>query len=216
MMRTLAFLTAIALLGVSGAVAGLWTNRWSPSRSVQQGAERVRQVPLELGEWVGTEGTLDDQAVALAELSGYISRKYTHSRTGAVVTILVVCGRPGPISVHTPDVCYGNSGYEQTATSSYKLPEKEGAPRAEFSILDFRKQNVALPSQMRLYLAWGTKQGWSSPKQPRITFAREPVLYKMYVIREVPKLPEGAEHDPAVDLIQALMPGLHQTLFAGA
>ena len=72
-----------------------------------------------------------------------------------------------------------------------------------------------MPTQLRLYLAWGTKQGWSSPTQPRFTFAREPVLYKMYVIREVPKLPESIEQDPAAELIQALMPSLHQTLFAG-
>src|SRR5262245_51213533 len=157
MMRTLAFLTVLALVGVSGAVAGFWTNRWVPSQPLQEAADRLRQVPLSLDDWVATEGTLDEQAVLQADLAGYISRKYTHRRTGAVVTVLVVCGRSGPICVHTPDVCYGNSGFEQTATSRFKLPSGKGAPAADLAILDFRKQEVALPRQVPVIVAWGSE-----------------------------------------------------------
>ncbi len=215
MTRTLAFLTAVALIGVSGAAAGLWTHRWVPSRSLQEAAARLHEVPLKLEDWDGTEGTLDERMIAQADLAGYIARKYTNRRSGAVVSVLIVCGRSGPVCVHTPDVCYTNSGYEQTATRPHRTAVT-GAPPADFSVLDFRRTNVAVPSQMRLYLAWGRKEGWSAPKQPRFTFAREPVLYKMYVLREAPRQPEGAEPDPAAELIDALLPGLHEALFAGA
>ena len=43
---------------------------------------------------------------AAAELEGWLARRYLHRRTGVVVHVLLLCGRPGPLSVHTPEVCY--------------------------------------------------------------------------------------------------------------
>ena len=33
-------------------------------------------------------------------------------------TALILCGRPGPVSIHTPDVCYRGLGYEPTGSPS--------------------------------------------------------------------------------------------------
>lgn len=221
MTRFLAFFLAVGLLGVSGAIAGLWTNRWGTSQTVQQITARLQEVPLNVDGWDATETTIDERALQVGEITGYLSRKYVHRLTGVKVTLTVVGGRAGPICVHTPEVCYGNSGYEQTGTSRYKVPAPTGAEAspqlpAEFSVLEFRKQNVATPSQMRLFLAWGTKAGWAAPAQPRITFAREPALFKIYVIREVPKLQETPENDPATDLIKVFLPKLNEKLFPQA
>src|SRR5262249_17891890 len=159
-------LTAMALIGVSGAASGLWAHRWAPSRSLQEAAERLRDVPLKLEDWDGAEGALNEQLITRTDLAGYLDPQYTHPPTGPVVRLAIMCGRSGPVCVHTPNVCYTNSGYEQTAARAYRPVAATGAPPADFSILDFRKKNVAVPSQLRLYLAWGTKEGWSAPQQP--------------------------------------------------
>jgi hypothetical protein len=213
MTRTVAFLITFALIAGSGAIAGLWTNRWHTSLSGAEAAHRLAQVPLDVDGWDATPYTLTDREVKQGDLDGYLHRKYVHRKTGESVTVLVVCGRSGPICVHTPEVCYGNSGYAQTATLRY---QPKGELPVDMSVMEFRKANVAVPSELRLFLAWGTKQGWSAPKQPRLTFVKHPVLFKIYVIREVPKLLEKHEEDVATELIQSLLPMLQEHLFPEA
>ena len=215
MMRALAFLTALSLICASGVIAGLRTNRWVPSARVQEASDRLAQLPRSIEGWEGTDMPLDDLAVSMADLAGYVHRKYVHKQTGAAVTLLVCCGKAGPICVHTPQVCYTGAGWEQTTTSAFQTPGVEAAHPAEFSVLEFRHSNNGLPKQMRLFLSWGANGQWSSPKQPRLQFAREPVLFKMYVIREDLKLTDEAGQDPAAGLIKSLMPTLRATLFPG-
>lgn len=208
MNRIVAFLTVLALVVASGTVSGLWTNRWGTAVSAEQAGARLEQVPLSVGEWDGTDVPLTDREVKAAQFSGYLHRRYLHRKSGQVVTVLVACGRGGPMCVHTPDVCYTNSGYQQTATKAFALDDQTA-----FKVLEFRRTNVAMSTQMRLYLAWGTRGGWAAPTNPRLSYAGQPVLYKVYASREVTKLQEDVEHDPSADLLKALMPELNRTLF---
>lgn len=38
---------------------------------------------------------------------------YVHRTNGRAAAAMLMCGRPGPIAVHTPDVCYPGAGYRQ-------------------------------------------------------------------------------------------------------
>ena len=44
-------------------------------------------------------------------------------------------------------------------------------------------------------------------------FARSPALYKLYVIREMPRENEPLEEDPSVEFLRALTPALQKSLF---
>jgi hypothetical protein len=203
----------VAVLG-SGAIAGLWGGRWGSSASVRQAAARLEQVPLPLGaNWDVQEDALSDREVAVAELDGYLYRHYLHRRSGARVTALLVCGRPGPVSVHTPEVCYAGAGYVQT--SAERTHEVEAGPAHQFQVRDFRLGNVATPTMLRVFMTWGYKGQWSVPARPRWAFADKPYLYKLYVIRSLVRPHEPLERDPAVDLIKELMPVLQESLFPG-
>src|SRR5437870_1212645 len=109
-MRTLPVLTALPLLVGFGVFEGLWTNRWGWSHEVERATERLAAVPRTIGEWHGHDEILDARQVKQAEMSGYVMRRYVHQRTGAALTVLLVCGRPGPTCVHSPDVCYRGAG----------------------------------------------------------------------------------------------------------
>jgi hypothetical protein len=107
MSRLLAACVVFSTVLVSAAVAGLWTGRWGSSRALQDAVARLDEVPLTLGEaWDGQPEELSDQEVAVAEIDGYVRWRYVNRRTGAVVSMLLVCGRSGPVAAHTPDVCY--------------------------------------------------------------------------------------------------------------
>ena len=44
-------------------------------------------------------------------MTGYLLRTYTHRISGETFQVLLVCGKPGPTSLHPPDVCYQGAGY---------------------------------------------------------------------------------------------------------
>src|SRR4051794_25685739 len=97
MSRCVPLLTVLTVVVLSGIVHGLWTDRWVPGEEPERAAARLADVPLTLGDWDGRAGQLDARHVEVAELSGYLLREYVHRRTGNVVSVLLVCGRPGPV-----------------------------------------------------------------------------------------------------------------------
>src|SRR4051812_35665079 len=111
MTRCLPAIAAALLLLGFGVAEGKWTNRWHQSHAAEDAGRRLAEIPLTLGEWQGTSGELDPRQAVKAELSGSILRQYTHKSNGTTLTVLLVCGRPGPVSVHTPDVCFAGSGF---------------------------------------------------------------------------------------------------------
>src|SRR5262245_30731902 len=98
-MRTLPLLAAFLLLALSGIVHGLWTGRWGPSPDLRAAAARCEEVPATVGDWEGHPFELDRRVLAAAEVQGYASRRYVNRRTRESVSVLLVCGRPGPMSV---------------------------------------------------------------------------------------------------------------------
>lgn len=199
-----------AVLG-SGVTAGLWSGRWGNSTALQQAIARLDRVPLTLGEqWDVQEEKLTPREVAVAEMDGYLARKYIHRPTGAAVTMLLICGRSGPLSVHTPEVCYAGAGFGRTGQQSHE------ETRAQFHAIDFLKHNAATPTRLRVFLAWGYKGEWSAPNSPRTTFAGKPYLYKLYVTRGLTAAGEPLDKDVAAELIRDLLPQLQETLFAGS
>src|SRR5262245_45471716 len=88
------------------------TDRWKPHAGLEDAAARLENVPIDFGEWRGKRQKLDDEGFTRFGIKNYFACEYRHARTGFTVSVLLVCGRSGPISVHTPDVCYKAIGFE--------------------------------------------------------------------------------------------------------
>src|SRR5205814_1464998 len=130
-------------------------------------------------------------------------------RTGSVVSLLVACGRPGPVAVHTPEICFPGAGYQPTGEAprlTLDLP-RGGAP-VEYRAATFKHADEATPEQVRVVWLWNGKGAWSAPDNPRWQFAGLPVLYKVYVTAEF--LPRNAETDGDVcrDFLREILPAL--------
>src|SRR5262245_25371792 len=109
MQRALILSAGAVLLVLSGLVHGIWTQRWGAPVELTAAAARLQEFPLDVGDWKGQPLELDADAMAKAEAAGYVARIFRHPTKGEV-RMLLLCGRPGPVSLHTPDVCFPGAG----------------------------------------------------------------------------------------------------------
>ena len=217
MTRTLPLLAAIAVVVSSTVAQGLWAHRWTASQALEAAVAPLDRVALNLGDWEGQDQELDRRQLEAGEIAGHLMRRYKNRRDGSMVSILLVCGRAGPICVHTPDICYEGTGYELAADPARTVvPPETAGPPAEFLRGDFRKQNAVVPKGLRIYWAWSTGRAWTAPSSPRLAFAGTPALYKLYVVRDAISADEPIEGDPALEFIRRqLLPELERALSPG-
>jgi uncharacterized protein DUF3485 len=207
MLRLLPPLVAAVLIVGTGIVHGFWSDRWVPAIEPQKAAERLATIPMSVGEWDGKEP--DTPGESVPGVVGSVQRRFTNRMTGATVMLALVCGRPGPVSIHTPDSCYAASGYTLAGQSVIAV-----SLGADFWTGDAVRVKATEETRLRLFWAWNAGQGWTAPDDARTTFARQPVLHKLYVLRELNSLAEPVKDDPALAFIRALLPELNAHLFA--
>lgn len=210
MSRVCPLLTVLAVVASSGALHGVWTNRWAPSGALERATARLADLPMTLGDWDGQAEQLDARQATVAEVSGSVLRRYVNRRTGAVVTVLLVCGRPGPVSVHVPEVCYRGAGYEPVAR--VRLPAPSGA--GEFWASQFQKRRgPGTEEHLGILYAWNATGKWEAPDLARFAFAHHPALYKVMLIRQMPREDEPLEAGPSVEFLKVLLPATERALF---
>lgn len=202
-----AFIGSVALV-VCGIVHGFWTDRWSPPVETAQAAGRLDTIPLEMGDWDG-EALEVKEGEAGAGVAGFIRRRYVHRKTGSTVSLFLVCGRPGPVSIHTPDVCYGASGFAINTRGRYESSSGDSMWKT-----DATRANATEETRLRVYWGWNDGSAWTAVDDPRVQFARRPVLHKLYVVRELSGLNEANRGEPCEEFLQTLLPVLRKTLFA--
>src|SRR5262245_61286256 len=106
MMKVLPLVTAFAVVLFSGVTHGLRTGRWKVSDDLRQAVVRLQDVPTQVGDWEAQEEEMAEPERQMAEIDGYRKLSFVNRVTRAQVQFLIVCGKPGPISVHTPNICY--------------------------------------------------------------------------------------------------------------
>jgi hypothetical protein len=211
MFRISALVTGIVFVAVSGIVHGILTDRWALSPQPQAAAAKLANVPLRVGDWEGQDGPpIRAQEIVIGELAGYISRQYENRLSGIRLDVLVVCGRPGPIAVHTPDVCLLGEGFNLVRRQKMPLPSN---PADQFVVAHFRKLVGEGAFDRRVFWSWSATGAWDTPDSPRWTFAGKPFLYKLYVTRALLNVEEKPEEDPVWEFLKVFMPEVQTTLF---
>jgi hypothetical protein len=213
MMRLLPALLALPLLVAYGVAEGVWTNRWFLPVELEQAPQRLARLPLELGPWQGEDDTLEPRIVRQADLHAHILRRYSHRQTGETLSVLAVCGRPGPVAAHGPEVCMGGSGFVPSAPRTRYAVATEGLPGPALWAERYHKAGAALPEHVRIYYGWNPGSGWQAADRPRLTFASARALYKLYVTRPMVRPDEPAEQDPVPEFLSLLIPELDRCLF---
>ena len=115
--------------------------------------------------------------------------------------------------IHTPDVCYAGSGFEVEKPTRFTLPSATAEASAQFWTARFVRERAAGKTNLRIFWSWHDADSWKIADNPRVSFAGERVLYKLYLIREMVQTDEPLEGDPCVEFMQDLLPVFRRTVF---
>lgn len=207
---------AVAGLLAAAVYEASTTDRWGATQSVREAADKLAGVPAAFGDWTSSEVPQSEKVLRVAEAAGHVSRVYRNRKTGAEVTVLLLCGASGPIGAHLPEYCYAGNGYEKrgdaqrvTATGG---PNTPGAWSATYWSVRFEKKPPTADVPLRVCYAWGTGGDWEAATNPRSHFALSPALYKLYAVRAEPReLPPGAT-DPIQSFLTEFLPEVKKAL----
>jgi hypothetical protein len=208
MFRAWPLILAAVVLAASGVVQGLMTDRWGLSPDLEAAAARLNKLPDKLGHWESRPLEIDQQSLKVAEIAGYVARRYLNSDNSNEVSVFIVCGRSGPIARHEPDVCYRGVGYEPG--KKHRFEPKAGGGADHFWRAVFTRLNASPPDAMRISWAWSTGGDWVAPENSHFAFVKANLLYKVYVVRQLSRPDEPAEGDPAGGFLGLLLPELRK------
>jgi len=214
-MRIIPLLTASVFVVGSGVIHGLIIDRWGSSDDVSHAAASLKQVPAEIGNWKSQEFTISDTELKIGEIDGYLSRAYTNQEDGSMVNLMIVCGRPGPISVHTPDICFRGAGYQiVNQYERHHIPSTpETSETGDAFYADFTKPGSAVTSNLRVFWTWSDGRQFFAPDNPRLASAGMPFLYKIYLTRAIERVGDVPETDNCLSFFKLAMPVLQKSLF---
>jgi Protein of unknown function (DUF3485) len=215
-MRRFLLSGVIAVILAFGVWEAWWTDRWALSKEPERAANKLKDISRTVGDWINDDDeTLDPRQVARAEMTGYLSRKYTNKNknTPAALQVLIVAGRPGPTALHSPDVCYPAIGYQRLAPPiKYSVKSPLGEPLADCWIADYQRDGIN-PEPLRIRWSWTATGTWAAADNPRLEFAGYGFLYKLYVLRVLPRPNVPMTDDPTEDFLRVFLPELRQKLF---
>lgn len=210
---------ALSIVISAGVVHGVKTRRWGASINLEEAIAPLHRIPLAIGDWEGeADLTIPDAQLQIGEIDGYLSRNYRNREDGSIVSLLIVCGRPGPISVHTPDVCFRGQGLRaSTAPEVTEVPPTGDSQSGHrFLSADFYKASPPSAVGLRVFWGWTPKTTWDAPVSPRIEYAHEPFLYKMYLSRPVTYASAGGEpeqeDEPVQRFLKDFLPAFEQAM----
>ena len=210
--RFVLLLAVTVILVGHGYVHGIKTGRWGCDDSLADAVARLERVPTVIAGWRSEPRELTPREKEIAGFAGYLLRRY-ESPGGQELRVLLGCGAPGPVSLHTPDVCYSAVGYQMTgAVRQHQLPVEAGVPAASLNEAEFGKPDRAGVPPVRVLWAWNAGAGWQVPDNPRLAFAGTPALYKLYVIQQRTAGDRRQEDQVLHQFLGQLLPELQQAM----
>jgi hypothetical protein len=209
-----------ALLLVSGILQGRMTNRWDRPANLKTAAARLEQFASDIGPWkLQKKVEMDPGAVEMLQCEGYLDRVYVNSETGQTASLAVIVGPPGPIAVHTPDICYSGAGYtslgprqlvelvqaNKTAESKQTL---EKGPAKETAWLQKLRSNDVRREELHVYYGWSDGGRWDAAANPRVTFAGRPLLYKFQLAVNQTTSAGTTDSDSGKEFLEFFLPAI--------
>jgi hypothetical protein len=166
----------------------------------------LRDMPKEFGPWKSNvEGKVSDFVIEELQCSGYVYRNYQNQETNQRVDVVAFAGPPGPISAHTPEICYRVQDYQTQDPTDRVDVMVDGQSLGSFWALTFRTNDVQ-QRPLRVYYAWSNGGQWQASDRPRFTFGGGNLLYKIQLSGMT--LANEDISDPKVDPCYAFLQAL--------
>ena len=205
--RVLPALGVVLVAGLtlaSGVIQGHMSRRWGTSPNLVEAGTTLANVPAEFTVWrLRSSHRLDPDVEAVLECSGYVVREYQNEATGQSVTVAVLLGPSGPISVHEPEICYSGVNYTALERPRRLSVAATQGKEWQFWRQEFRHNSLG-GGRLSVYYAWNAGDGWSASENPRFEFADRPYLYKIQLATEASA--EGEANDAGPSFLQDFLP----------
>jgi len=185
-MRRLVLTAAAAgLLAAGGLAHGRLTGRWLDRPTVAQVAAVMGLVPREIGGWSGEDLELAERDREVGRIAGYVHRRYREATTGVEVTMLLVCGPPGPIAGHTPEVCFPGAGFSPAGAAG-RLEVGPGPGTAGFRSGLYAKDDPLGRSEVEVLWTFRSGGRWVATPRPWLRHGSSESLEKLYLVAGAP------------------------------
>ncbi len=209
----LPFVAALVIMYASAHLQGAWSERWGTFPELQLYAHQLERIPMDFGEWKGEDSEKSSENILkIAGAEGEFVRVYSNS-SGQQVRVSIICARLRDVFYHTPDRCYPAAGFEMLGDPQPEVFDINKDETAQFLTTTFLKSEPTGTHSERGLWSWSSDGKWIAPKNPKLQFAGEKALYKMYVFAAVPpgNKKVGVE-EYCVDFIRAFVPVLDVAL----
>jgi hypothetical protein len=176
----------VSITVVTGVVCGRVSQRWGPVPDMIAAAKHLKSLPMQIGSWqMVKEDELTEAEIQTLTCAGYVNRTYVDQKTGDTISLAIIVGPAGPISVHTPEICYSSQAYSiPEPRQLQKVADKLGKSHAFWRTI-FRSPN-ATAEQLCVYYGWCADREWIAAESPRFEFAGRPMLFKLQIASQVP------------------------------
>jgi hypothetical protein len=197
-------MTGMTLL--SGVLQGRMSHRWGPPPDTVSAASKLKQLPYRFGDWrLLSSDDVGKVALDMLQCVGHVARRYENQKTGEVVSVMLLLGPTGPISVHTPEVCFSSRNYLSRGERQRVAIRGAAGSTNEFWALDYKTESLGGDS-LRVYYGWSTGGRWSAPNDARFTFVGQPYLYKLQLSSLLPPPATPSTPDPCQKFLQDFVP----------
>lgn len=153
-------------------------------------------------------GNLPPPEIArIAGSSDHIIRGYTHLKSNAKVSVLILYGLAAEVFAHTAAACYPAVGYNALGSSDHELTIPGGTPTTAGYRTGFYSMNTALGIQYKEVVSSFRHAGqWVPEASDRWKqFRSHPGMFKIQIEREVVVDGISVEASPSVELLGELM-----------
>ena len=198
-------IVVVVLTLLSGVIQGRMSNRWGPTRDALAAAKKLNDIPSQFGNWrLTSSDEITQSTLRMLECAGYVLRTYENQETGETVRMTVLLGPSGPMSVHTPEICYSSRDYTIHETR-HQVPIEIDGSSESFWALTFQANSLDA-DMLRVYYAWNPGDHWSAPDDPRFAFADRPFLYKIELASSLPPGADPEAADPCHRFLKDFVP----------
>ena len=202
--------SAIGLTLAGGILHGRLSQRWGASGQAAAAGRRLADFPDHIGEWTTRERfELAKTTVDTLQCSGYLNRSYINQATGEIVNVAVVVGPPGPISVHTPEICYASAHHGIAQSRRAVKTRARTGEQVETWALTFESTRVD-KTLLRVHYAWARDERWAAIANPRVSMAGAPYLYKLQLATLLPSGSDIGDNDPCSNFLADFAPAFRR------
>ena len=194
---------------VAGILHGNMTDRWGISDDGKKAGELIEQLPEKFGNWELQEEGREMSGEARKQLRchGYAYGTYVNPKTGKSASIAFLLGPPGPIAVHTPEICFSSRDFKATGKRKPITIETNGGEKSRFWSLGFKSTRIDA-SDIQVVYAWNGGKGWTASKSPRWEYSGSPYLYKLQIV--CPANDPTSGQNPCEQFLKEFLPVANQ------